>query len=78
MPDNALYTFLSFLFEKLPEQQQSIPEFYFQPKSLQFDSSNTFTGLVSSNITCPPVDDKLLNTYFSSFIHSGFLEPSLQ
>ncbi|MDM9580254.1 non-ribosomal peptide synthetase [Nostoc sp. GT001] len=78
MSENALYPFFSFLFEKLQEHQQSIPEIYFQPKSLQFDSSNTFTGLVSSNITCPPVDDKLLNTYFSYFIHSGFLQPPLQ
>ncbi|HYX15518.1 MAG TPA: amino acid adenylation domain-containing protein [Nostoc sp.] len=78
MPENALLPFLSFLFEKLPEQQQSIPEIYFQSKSLQFDSSNTFTGLVGSSITCPPVDDKLLNTYFSYFIDSGFLEPPLQ
>jgi hypothetical protein len=36
------------------------------------------TGLVDSNITCPPVDEKLLNNYFSHFIHSGFLESPLQ
>ncbi|MEH2395749.1 MAG: amino acid adenylation domain-containing protein [Nostoc sp.] len=77
MPENALYPFLSFLSEKLPEQQQSISEVYFQPKSLQFDTHNTVSGLVGSNITCPPVDNKLLNTYFSYFIHSGFLESPL-
>lgn len=77
MPENALYPFLSFLSEKLPEQQQSIPELYFQRKSLQFDTHNTVSGLVGSNITCPPVDNKLLNTYFSYFIHSGFLQPPL-
>ncbi|MDR9899826.1 amino acid adenylation domain-containing protein, partial [Aetokthonos hydrillicola Thurmond2011] len=75
MPENALYPFLSFLEEKLPPQQQSIPELYFQPKSLQFDTFNTVSGLVGSNITCPPVDNKLLNNYFSYFIDSGFLSP---
>ncbi|RUR73747.1 hypothetical protein PCC6912_55240 [Chlorogloeopsis fritschii PCC 6912] len=72
MPENALYPFLSFLSEKVSEQK-TVPELYFQSKSLQFESHNTFNGLVDSNITCPPVDDKLLNTYFQYFIESGFL-----
>ncbi|MBD2452351.1 amino acid adenylation domain-containing protein [Nostoc sp. FACHB-152] len=78
MPENALFPFLTFLCEKLPKQHQSIPEIYFQPKTLHFDSSNTFIGLAGSNINCPPVNDKLLNTYFSYFIHSGFLNPPFQ
>ena len=75
-PDNALHPFFAFLSEKIPEQQMSVPEIYFvQTESLQYDCQNTLNALADTDITCPPVDDKLLRTYFSYFIHSGFLTP---
>lgn len=45
-----------------------------QPE-LRFDGSNTAQGLEGSGITCPPVDEKLLRTYFEAFVRSGFLPP---
>jgi thioester reductase-like protein len=33
--------------------------------SICFDSQKAIDGLVGSSISCPPVDEKLLNTYFS-------------
>lgn len=38
-----------------------------------FDAKNTIKILASHDIVCHPVDEDLLNTYFSYFIHSGFL-----
>jgi len=40
----------------------------------QFDCQNTLAGLAGSSIVCPPVDKKLLHTYFSYLIQSGFLD----
>lgn len=73
-PDNALYPFLSFLTEPHPEYGMSIPEIYFQTKSLHFNRQNLTNRLMNMNKVYPTVDDKLLNTYFSYFVRSGFLE----
>ncbi|MDC0835285.1 thioester reductase domain-containing protein [Geitlerinema sp. CS-897] len=72
-PDNALYPFLPFFSERIPGQSMSVPETYFQTKPLKFDCQNTWDGLAGTDIICPPVDDKLLKTYFSYFIKTGFL-----
>jgi thioester reductase-like protein len=45
-----------------------------QPE-LRFDGTNTARGLEGSGIVCPPVDERLLRTYFDAFVRSGFLEP---
>jgi amino acid adenylation domain-containing protein/thioester reductase-like protein len=74
-PENALYPFLNFLSDKVSEQH-SVPELYFQSKTVKFDCQNTLDGLRDTNIICPPVNDQLLNTYFSYFIQSSFLEPN--
>ena len=39
-----------------------------------FDCSNTLAGLSKTSITCPSIDSKLLQTYFSYFVASGFLD----
>ncbi|MCC5610103.1 amino acid adenylation domain-containing protein [Nostoc sp. CHAB 5834] len=77
LPENALYPFLSFLSEKVTEQQKTVPETYFQSQALALDCQNTLNGLAGTNISCPPVNNKLLKTYFSYFISNGFLEPPL-
>lgn len=41
-----------------------------------FDCQNALAGLADSNINCPAIDNKLLATYFSYFINSGFLDRS--
>ena len=40
----------------------------------RFDSVNTLHELAGTSITCAPVDEKTLRTYFSYLIGSGFLE----
>lgn len=64
-PDHALYPLLPFLME-----QASMTD-----GEPQFDCQNLLDGLAGTAIFCPPVDVKLLSTYFSYFIRSGFLEP---
>jgi amino acid adenylation domain-containing protein/thioester reductase-like protein len=41
---------------------------------LNFACQNTTKGLANTGITCPPVDEKLLNTYLSYLLKTGFLE----
>ncbi|MGF1480497.1 MAG: amino acid adenylation domain-containing protein [Cyanophyceae cyanobacterium] len=43
----------------------------------RFDCQNTMTALQGTAISCPPANDKLLQTYFSFFVRSGFLESPL-
>jgi thioester reductase-like protein len=43
-----------------------------------FNCQNTLDGLVGTSIICPEIDSKLLNTYFSYFIRSGFLDTPQQ
>jgi thioester reductase-like protein len=67
-PENALYPLLPVFPERISEEQMS--------GQIQFDIRNTLKGLANTDIVFPPIDDRLLNTYFSYFIHSGFLNAS--
>lgn len=40
----------------------------------QIDFQNTLTGLAETTITCPPLNQQLLNTYLSYLISHSFLE----
>jgi thioester reductase-like protein len=40
-------------------------------KRLNFDCRNTLAGLTNSGIVCPPVDEHLLQTYFTYFANVG-------
>jgi hypothetical protein len=42
----------------------------------RIECENTLNSLRGSSIACPPVDDALLNTYFTYFIRNGFPDPS--
>lgn len=71
-PDNALYPLLSIFSEEVSDRCDSQS----QDSSIQqFDCQNTLTGLADTSIFCPPVDTKLLSTYFSYLMQSGFLNP---
>ena len=61
--DNALFPFFWMFSETIP---LSFP---------QFDCKNTVSGLAETDIVCPPIDEKLTQTYCSYFINKGFLEP---
>ena len=41
----------------------------------EFDCTNTLAGLAGSGILCRPVDDRVLQNYFSHFFRRGFLRP---
>ncbi len=62
--ENALYPFWAVLAD-LEEHQTIMP---------QYNCQNTLGGLAGTSIVCPPVDAKLLGTYFSYYIRSGFLD----
>ncbi|KZL49079.1 non-ribosomal peptide synthetase [Nodularia spumigena CENA596] len=47
-----------------------------QPAKIQepkFDDQNTMNGLLNTNISCSPIEEKLLQRYFQYFLNSGFL-----
>ncbi|HIK04902.1 MAG TPA: amino acid adenylation domain-containing protein [Trichormus sp. M33_DOE_039] len=43
--------------------------------TFRFNSENTLNELNRHSICCPPVNDELLQTYFSYFIQTGYLQP---
>lgn len=73
--ENALSPVVSLFTEKISPKQQTYLEMS-ALVSLTFDYQNTLDGLADSSIVCPPVSFKLLSTYFSFYIRSGFLPHS--
>ncbi len=45
--------------------------------TFDFDGETALTELNSNSLICPPVNDDLLETYFSYFIDSGYLRSSI-
>jgi len=67
-PENALHPLVSlFSDETVSAQTITLP---------CFDSQNAIDGLVGSSISCPPVDEKLLNTYLSYLLKLKITAPS--
>ncbi|NJL81609.1 MAG: hypothetical protein HC917_27840 [Richelia sp. SM2_1_7] len=75
--DNPLYPLIPFFAGKETEDalKQESSEQNSNSAELKLDCQNTTDGLVDTSIVCPPVDGKLLSTYFSYLIQSGFLNP---
>ncbi|AFZ22819.1 thioester reductase-like protein [Cylindrospermum stagnale PCC 7417] len=69
-PLHIMYPLLPLLANETTQRQKSIFEYIDAP---MLDCKNVMHGLTGSSISCPPVDEKLLATYFSYFIHSNFL-----
>jgi amino acid adenylation domain-containing protein/thioester reductase-like protein len=65
--ENALHPLVS-LFSDEAVSLQTV-----RSLSICFDSQKAIDGLAGSRISCPPIDKRLLNTYFSYLIQSGFL-----
>jgi thioester reductase-like protein len=72
--DNPLYPLLPFYLKKWSEEQLTITELYYESRRPKISCQDTLMALAQTDITCPNVDIQLLKTYFSYFIHSGFLE----
>ncbi|MCU0567716.1 MAG: amino acid adenylation domain-containing protein [Oculatellaceae cyanobacterium Prado106] len=75
--ENALSPLLSLFIRDRSQQTQMTYLETFLMSSQSFDCLNTIDGLANTSIVCPPIDGKLLNTYFSYFIRSGFLPSPL-
>jgi amino acid adenylation domain-containing protein/thioester reductase-like protein len=66
------------LFTKQSGEQMTYLE-VFLATSQSLDYQNTLGGLLSTSVRCPPLDSRLLNTYFSYFFKSGFIKlPGLE
>jgi malonyl CoA-acyl carrier protein transacylase len=72
--DNPLYPLLPFFGHKWSDEQLTYIELNEQGKRPLIACEATLAALEDTSIVCPPLDSQLLGTYFSYFIHSGFLE----
>ncbi len=63
---SALHSLVLLLVKNTNDSNSNLPE-------PQIDCQNTLNGLANTSIVCPAIDDKLLRTYFSYLIQSGFL-----
>ncbi len=72
--ENPLYPLLPFFLKRWSEDQLTITELYQQSRRPQISYQETLAAFAGTDIVCPPVEAELLNTYFSYFIRSGFLD----
>jgi thioester reductase-like protein len=72
--ENPLYHLLPFFLKKLPQEKLATTKQSQQLIEPQLSCSATQSALKSSSILCPSVDSQLLNTYFSYFLRSGWLD----
>ncbi|HAZ48487.1 MAG TPA: short-chain dehydrogenase [Cyanobacteria bacterium UBA11369] len=70
--DNALNGLLPFFLRRWSKEQLTFAEL--GQRRVKLNCQQTVASLAGTSIICPPVDSKLINTYFSHFIRSGFLE----
>ncbi|NEP60335.1 MAG: amino acid adenylation domain-containing protein, partial [Symploca sp. SIO2G7] len=74
-PEHPLYPLFSLLPAKNSQAQPSDSTKPSDSTVVKLDYQNTLNGLTGTSITCPPIDDQLLSTYFSYLIDSGALAP---
>jgi malonyl CoA-acyl carrier protein transacylase len=72
--ENPLYPLLPFFRHKWSEQQLTYIELNEQGRRPEIGCEETLNALAGTAIVCPPLDSKLLETYFSYFIRSGFVD----
>jgi thioester reductase-like protein len=70
--DNALNGLLPFFLRRWSEEQLTFAGL--GQRRVKLNCQQTVASLAGTSIICPPVDSKLLDTYFSHFIGSGFLD----
>lgn len=70
--DNALYPLIPIFTDTDSPNTKDTLE---QTTIKKIDCQNTLNGLAKTSISCPPVDNKLLSTYFSYLTRSHFLNP---
>ncbi|MBP5975914.1 thioester reductase domain-containing protein [Brasilonema sp. CT11] len=72
--ENPLYHLLPFYNKKLPQEELGTTKESQQLIDPQLSCSATQTALSNSFIVCPSVNTQLLNTYFSYFLRSNWLD----
>jgi thioester reductase-like protein len=72
--ENVLYPLLPFFSHKWSEEQLTYIELNEQGRRPLIECEETLAALAETSIVCPPLDNKLLDTYFSYFIRSGFVD----
>ncbi|HAA32753.1 MAG TPA: hypothetical protein DCE56_39860 [Cyanobacteria bacterium UBA8553] len=70
--NNALSGLLPFFLRRWSEEQLTFAGL--GQRRVKLNCQETVAKLAGTSIVCPRVDSKLLNTYFSYFIRSGFME----
>jgi thioester reductase-like protein len=72
--ENPLYPLMPFFLTRRYDKQLTGMEMYEEARRPKVSCEKTLAALAATSITCAPVDDKLLSTYFSYFIQSKFLK----
>jgi thioester reductase-like protein len=72
--ENPLYPLVPFFSHKWSDEQLTYIELNEQGRRPLISCEETLSALAETSIVCPPLDSKLLGTYFSYFIRSAFLE----
>jgi thioester reductase-like protein len=75
--NNVLATLQPFFLQRWSEEQLSVPEMYEKGRMPEVRCQATLNALAGSGITCPPLDSKLLSTYFFYFLQTGFLDAEI-
>ena len=71
-PDHHLYPLVALF----PTQQTNTPaESNSELVSVEFDCQNAIAGLQNSNLSCPAIDENLLDTYLSYLIKTKQIQP---
>ncbi|HEY9670379.1 MAG TPA: thioester reductase domain-containing protein [Waterburya sp.] len=70
--DNALSGLLPFFLRRWSEEQLTFAGL--SQRRVKLNCEETVVRLAGASITCPRVESKLLKTYFSYFIRSGFMD----
>jgi thioester reductase-like protein len=73
--NNSAFLLLPFFVKQWSKSKLTIPEMYQQERRPQIICTDTTKMLSEAHILCPPVDKVLLDTYFSYFVISNFLNP---
>ncbi|KST62480.1 type I polyketide synthase [Mastigocoleus testarum] len=70
--ENALSGLIPFFMRRWSEEELTFSGL--AQRRVKLDCSGTVSMLEGSSVICSPVNSQLLNTYFSYFVRSGFLE----
>ncbi|MEU7581418.1 amino acid adenylation domain-containing SDR family oxidoreductase [Streptomyces sp. NPDC041068] len=74
-PGQPMAPFMPMFIEPARRSTLSVKEMYFAGTFPAFSRRNFEQAIADSDLTCPPVDAGLLDSYLRYFVDSGFLQP---